>query len=53
MKKADYEDMDDALDTWMREARAHDIPISGFSLEPKAQELAAELGHPEFKCSNG
>ena len=53
MKKGDYEDVDDALDTWMREARARDIPISGPILQAKAQELAAELNHPEFKCSTG
>lgn len=53
MKKADYEDVDDALDAWMREARARDIPISGPILQAKAQELAVELGHPDFKCSNG
>ena len=40
------------LQAWMREAHACDIPISGHILQAKAQELAAELGHPDFKCSN-
>ena len=53
MKRADVEDMDDALHVWMREAHAHDIPISDPILQVKEQELAAELGHPEFRCSNG
>ena len=53
MKKTNFEDVDDALDAWMREAHASDIPISGPILQAKAQELPVELGHPEFKCSNG
>ena len=53
MKKADFEDVDDALQAWMRKAHARDIPISGPILQAKVQELAAELGHPDFKCSNG
>ena len=53
MKKADFENVYDALQAWMREARARDIPISVLILQAKAQELAAELGHPGFKCSNG
>ena len=53
MKKADFQDVDDALDAWMREARARDIPISGPILQAKAQEFAQEFGHPEFQCSNG
>ena len=36
----------------MKEAHAHDIPISGPILQAKAQELAVKLGHPEFQCSN-
>ena len=52
MKKADFEGVDDALHAWMREAHTCNIPISGPILQAKAQELAAELGHPDFKCSN-
>ena len=53
MKKADFEDVNVALHAWMRESRPSDIPISGTILQAKAQELEAELGHPDFKCSNG
>ena len=53
IKYSDFEDVDGALQIWMREARTFDIPISGLILQAKAQELAAELGHPNFKCSNG
>ena len=52
-RKADYEDVETALGIWMREARAKDIPISGPILQAKAEELAKELGYPDFKCSNG
>ena len=53
MKKADFEDVDDDLHAWMREARACDIPISDLIIQAKTQELAAEMGYPNFKCSNG
>ena len=49
MKKVDVEDEDGALHAWMRETHAPDIPI----FQAKAHELAAKLGHPNFKCSNG
>ena len=39
MKNANFEDVDGALQTWMREARACDIPISGPYLQAKAQVL--------------
>ena len=45
--------MDDALDVWISEACVHDISISGPIPQAKTQELATELGHTDFKCSNG
>ena len=53
MNKVDIEDMNDALHAWMREAHAHDIPISGLIFQAKAQEMAAEMGHPKFKTRKG
>ena len=53
MKKANFKDVDDALHAWMRAANALDIPISGPILQTNAQELTDELGHLNFKCSNG
>ena len=48
MKKANFEDADDALDAWMREAHACDIPFYGLILKAKGQELATELRHLDF-----
>ena len=39
MMKADFEDVDDALQAWIRESHAHDIPISGPILQAKAQPM--------------
>ena len=36
MKKADFEDVDDGLHAWMREACAHDIPITVSILQDSA-----------------
>ena len=52
MKTVNFEDVDDALEAWMRVAHARDIPISSLIFQAKAQELAVELGHREPKCSN-
>ena len=53
MKKGTYSDVDDALDLFMREARARDCSISGPILIGEAQDLASKLGHDNFKGSQG
>ena len=49
MKKADFEDVDDALHAWMREAHARDIPSPAPSFKPRTSSRA---GTPRLKCSN-
>ena len=53
MKGSDLEDVEDALHALMRKVRAKGTHINGPIMIAKAHELAVELGHPEFKCSNG
>ena len=53
LRASDYEDVDRALLQWFTDARKRDLPVSGPMLSAKALEIAAELGHHEFKSSNG
>ena len=53
MKKATYEDVEEALFAWFKEARSRDIPISGPILQDKAEQLSKQMGYPDFKCSTG
>ncbi len=53
LKKGNYEDIEDALDQWMRNARSRNLIITGPIIKEKAEELAKEMGHHEFKASNG
>ena len=53
MRTAKYQDVEEALDIWFREARAANIAISGPVLQAKADELSKKLGHTDFACSNG
>ena len=52
-RKAKFEDIESALYKWFLGARAHGLPISGAILTTKAQDLAKQLGHSDFKASNG
>lgn len=53
MRTAAYPDVEEALLTWFRYARAANIPITGPILQGMGVTLAQELGHPEFSCSVG
>lgn len=53
MRTAAYPDVEEALLTWFRHARAAGIPITGPVLQGMGVTLAQELGHPEFSCSVG
>ena len=53
MRTAAYPDVEEALLTWFRYARAAAIPITGPVLQGMGVTLAQELGHPEFSCSVG
>ena len=54
MKKDDFEDVDDAMHAWMREAHAHDIHISSIAPSCKSRPRSflnnkgeAKAGKPE------
>ncbi len=53
LKRGNYEDFEDALDIWMRSARSHNLILTGPIIKENVEELANELGHREFKASNG
>ena len=47
------EDVESALLTWFTAARARDVNITTSILEEKANQLAEQLGNPDFKATNG
>jgi transposase-like protein len=53
MRTADFPDVEKALDLWFRDARSSSIPVSGPILKSRAEDLAKQLGHPDFACSSG
>ena len=53
MSKATFNEVEDALLLWLKQARTYGAPIGGPLLKQKANELAAELGHEGFHCSDG
>uniref|UniRef100_A0A3B3R5J0 HTH CENPB-type domain-containing protein n=1 Tax=Paramormyrops kingsleyae TaxID=1676925 RepID=A0A3B3R5J0_9TELE len=53
MRKSTYDDVEDALFLWLKQARSLGAPVSGPILKEKAVRLAVELGHNDFKCSDG
>ena len=53
LRTAAHQDIEEALVLWLKFARSRQVPVSGPLLQTKAQELASELGHPDFKCSSG
>ena len=50
---ATYQDMEEALFSWFKQARCMNVPISGPIMKIKAKELALKMGHSEFQCSTG
>ena len=53
MRKSPYEDLETALDVWLREMRSRDIAIDGPKLQAAAIKFADELKIPDFKGSRG
>jgi hypothetical protein len=53
MRAAFYPNVEKALDLWFKDARSQKIPINGPILQAKAELLASQMGHHDFKCSNG
>lgn len=52
-RKAVHEDIDSALYSWFKVACESNVRMSGPTLVSKAEELAAQLGKPDWKCSEG
>jgi len=48
-----FDEVEDALLLWLKQARTYGAPIGGPLLKQKANELAAELGHEGFHYSDG
>ncbi|XP_070390990.1 tigger transposable element-derived protein 4-like [Dermacentor albipictus] len=48
-----YQDVESALLRWLQKANAAHLPVNRTILREKANNLALQLGHKEFKCSNG
>lgn len=53
MKQSTFPDLNKALSEWFHKVRARNIPVSGPLLQEKAQYFAEQLGHENFKASNG
>uniref|UniRef100_A0A4W3HV52 HTH CENPB-type domain-containing protein n=1 Tax=Callorhinchus milii TaxID=7868 RepID=A0A4W3HV52_CALMI len=47
------EDLNQLCWEWFGEMTARRVPVSGSMLQAEARRLAAELGHADFKASNG
>jgi predicted DNA-binding protein YlxM (UPF0122 family) len=48
-----YVDVEQSLLSWLKNARALGIPITGPAVQSKGRELAVLMGHPDFVCSQG
>jgi hypothetical protein len=52
-RKAVHEDIDSALYSWFKLASESNVRMSGPTLVSKAEELAAQLGKTDWKCTEG
>lgn len=52
-KKGELKDVEEAVLKWFTQCRAKNVPITGPLLQEKAQQFAAQLGHADFRASNG
>ncbi|NXO03111.1 TIGD4 protein, partial [Rhinopomastus cyanomelas] len=53
LRTAFYADLEEALVKWYRLAQCLAVPVNGPMLRLKANDFAQQLGHSDFKCSNG
>ena len=54
IKRAKYDDLDQAVDFWFTEAKSfNNVTIDGPMIKAQALKCATMLGHLEFKASNG
>ena len=53
MRRSRWEDLDEAVDIWLREKRSKNINISGTLLQETARDIAAKMGIEDFNGGNG
>lgn len=53
LRDASFPVVEDALLVWLRDARSRNIPVNGFLLRKRAEQLSVILGQDDFKCSEG
>ena len=51
-KESKYQDVNDKLIVFFQETRAHNIPLNGPMLKPRAMQYSVELGLDDFRASN-
>lgn len=53
LKTSEFPDMEKCLMMWITQCRTQNIPLDGLVIKEKAESFAKELGHLNFKGSNG
>lgn len=53
MRTAQYDDIDKATLSWLEDVRSKNIPVTGPLLRERALHYAGELGHEDFRASEG
>lgn len=53
MRKATLSDVDEAMSHWLSQVRSMNVPLSGPIVREKALKFAQQLGHKDFKASEG
>lgn len=53
LKTCEFPDMEKCLMMWITQCRTQNIPVDGLVIKEKAESFAKELGHLNFKGSNG
>ena len=53
MRLAKFEDLEESLLKWFKNARSSNIPLNGPLIMAKAEELAKKLGYTDWRASSG
>ncbi|XP_054259576.1 tigger transposable element-derived protein 6-like [Macrosteles quadrilineatus] len=53
LKSCELKDVEECVLKWLKQCRDKNIAVSGPILQEKAQQFASELGHEQFRASNG
>lgn len=53
LRLGDFQEVDDAVLTWFKDARQHDVPLSGPIIQEKARQFAFALDISGFDASAG